>query len=206
MMAQVEWTKSGIPSKESIIDAAAAGMVSRHDDEYKEFMPDISFERAKEFLKKMIRLGHDSVLEHIVFQFWVSISRVASHQLVRHRIASYTQKSHRKERKLTLDDFVIPEQLDGKDREEWIDDIKKYIKTYEKWLEKGYAVDIARRKLPQETRTDLIMTINARSLRNFFRLRAEHVADFEIRDMALKMHMLIEKENLIFLFEDIPIE
>ncbi|TXT54321.1 MAG: Flavin-dependent thymidylate synthase [Candidatus Thorarchaeota archaeon] len=206
LMTKVEWTRSGVPSKESIIDATAAGMVSRHDDEYHEFVTEITFERAREFLEKMIRLGHDSVLEHIVFQFWVSISRVASHQLVRHRMASYTQKSHRKERILTEEDFVIPDNLSEEDREEWIKDIRQQIAIYEKWLEKGYDADIARRKLPQETRTDLVMTINARSLRNFFKLRAEHVADFEIREMAQKMYHLIKKEQLDFLFYDIGIE
>ncbi|NHI84076.1 MAG: FAD-dependent thymidylate synthase [Candidatus Thorarchaeota archaeon] len=199
----VGWTISGVPSPQSIIDAAAAGMVSRQDLCYEEFSKDINQEKAEEFLRKMIQWGHESVLEHIVFQFWVSISRVASHQLVRHRMASYTQMSLRKQRELTVESFVIPWQIKLEDLDEWISDIRHTIEIYNKWLEKGYGPDVARRKLTQETRTDVVITINARSLRNFFALRMAHDADFEIREMAERMHKLIEEKSLGFLFEDI---
>ncbi|TFG06387.1 FAD-dependent thymidylate synthase [Candidatus Thorarchaeota archaeon] len=203
---QVTWTRSGIPTAQMIIDAAAAGMVSRKDEAYHKFISSLSLERAKEFLTKMIRLGHESVLEHIVFQFWLSMSRVASHQQVRHRMASYTQMSLRKKRDLTIDDFVVPPQIKEDDLDEWIRDIKTTIATYNKWLGKGYDADVARRRLTQDARTDMIMTINARSLRNFFSLRAKHDADFEIREVARKMHHLIEQEGMVFLFDDIGFE
>ncbi len=189
-----------------LIDAAAAGMVSRKDEPYGEFVEDIDIARAKNFLKKMIGYGHESVLEHIVFQFWLSMSRVASHQLVRHRMASYTQMSLRKERDLSTEDFVIPPAIKDEDRSEWLQDTQVVIDTYRKWLDKGYDVDVARRKITQEARTDLVMTINARSLRNFFSLRAKHDADFEIREVARRMYQLIEEEELTFLFEDIGFE
>lgn len=203
---QVEWTESGVPTEQTIIDAAAAGMVSRKDEPYRSFVSGLDLERAREFLSKMIRLGHESVLEHINFQFWVSMSRVASHQQVRHRMASYTQMSLRKRRSLTADDFVVPPQIRPEDLDEWIADSRHVIETYEKWLDKGYDVDVARRKLTQESRTDMVMTINARSLRNYFSLRAKHDADFEINAVAKKMYQLIEKEGLAFLFEDIGFE
>jgi len=60
--------------------------------------------------------------------------------------------------------------------------------------------------LTQDARTDMVMTINARSLRNFFDLRAKHDADFEIHEVARKMYTLIQKEGLSFLFEDIGLE
>ncbi|MHA1768567.1 MAG: FAD-dependent thymidylate synthase [Candidatus Thorarchaeota archaeon] len=203
---QVEWTESGIPSTQSIIDAAAAGMVSRKDEPYDEFVSSLTLERAKEFLTKMIRLGHESVLEHIIFQFWLRMSRVASHQQVRHRMASYTQMSLRKERRLTANDFLVPPAVKDEDLDEWIADTEHVIATYEKWLKKGYDVDVARRKLTQEIGTDMIMTINARSLRNYFSLRARHEADFEIHAVARKIYALIDAEGLAFLFEDIGLE
>ncbi|MHA1928899.1 MAG: FAD-dependent thymidylate synthase, partial [Candidatus Thorarchaeota archaeon] len=164
---------------------------------------EIDLGRATGFLKKMIKLGHESVLEHITFQFWVSFSRVASHQLVRHRMASYTQMSLRKQRDLTPSDFIIPSDVKPEDVDEWVNDVQGTIATYNKWIEKGYNVDVARRKLTQGSRTDLVMTINARSLRNFFKLRMAHDADFEIRNMAQLMYELIENKSLSFLFEDI---
>jgi len=203
---KVSWTKSGAPTPQMIIDAAAAGMVSRKDEAYHEFVSDLSLERAKQFLTKMIKLGHESVLEHIVFQFWLSMSRVASHQQVRHRMASYTQMSLRKRRDLSTDDFAVPPQIKDEDLAEWLHDIQITIDTYNKWLEKGYDVDVARRRLTQDARTDMIMTINARSLRNFFGLRAKHDADFEIREVAKKMYHLIDDEGLSFLFDDIGFE
>jgi thymidylate synthase (FAD) len=206
MNIRARWTKSGIPTEQMLIDAAAAGMVSRKDEPYGEFVEDIDIARAKNFLKKMIGYGHESVLEHIVFQFWLSMSRVASHQLVRHRMASYTQMSLRKERDLSTEDFVIPPAIKEEDRSEWLQDTQVVIDTYRKWLDKGYDVDVARRKITQEARTDLVMTINARSLRNFFGLRAKHDADFEIREVARRMYQLIEEEELTFLFEDIGFE
>jgi len=189
-----------------LIDAAAAGMVSRKDEPYGEFVEEIDLARAKSFLKKMIKYGHDSVLEHIVFQFWLSMSRVSSHQLVRHRMASYTQMSLRKERNLSVEDFVVPPQITEEDLDEWKQDIQNTIDSYRKWLDKGYDVDTARRRISQDARTDLIMTINARSLRNFFNLRAKHDADFEIREVARRMYQLIVEEELSFLFEDIGFE
>ena len=203
---RVTWTKSGAPTHQMLIDAAAAGMVSRKDEAYHEFVEDLSLERAKEFLSKMIKLGHESVLEHIVFQFWLSMSRVASHQQVRHRMASYTQMSLRKKRDLTTGDFVVPPQIKDEDLAEWLYDVQSTIDTYNKWLEKGYDPDVARRRLTQDSRTDMIMTINARSLRNFFNLRAKHEADFEIREVAKKMYHLIEEDGLSFLFDDIGFE
>ncbi len=200
---RIKWTKSGVPTQQMIIDAAAAGMVSRKDEPYGEFVVDVDVAVAKKFLKKMISYGHDSVLEHVVFQFWLSMSRVASHQLVRHRMASYTQMSLRKKRDLTTDDFVIPPDIKEEDKEDWVQDIQATIDMYQKWLNKGYDVDVARRKITQEARTDMVMTINARSLRNFFDLRAKHDADFEIREVAKEMYKLIEQEELSFLFEDI---
>lgn len=121
-------------------------------------------------------------------------------------MASYTQMSLRKKRALTTDDFDMPPQIKPEDLEEWLNDIKKVIATYSKWLEKGYDVDIVRRRLTQDARTDMIMTINARSLSNFFNLRAKHEADFEIREVAKKMYHLIEQEGLSFLFVDIGFE
>jgi thymidylate synthase (FAD) len=206
MNIRIEWTKSGIPTEQMLIDAAAAGMVSRKDEPYGEFVKDLDLARAKSFLKKMIGYGHESVLEHIVFQFWLSMSRVASHQLVRHRMASYTQMSLRKERDLTNEDFVIPPAVKEEDRVEWQRDTQAVIDTYRKWLDKGYDVDVARRKITQEARTDLVMTINARSLRNFFGLRAKHDADYEIHEVANRMYKLIKEEELSFLFEDIGFE
>jgi len=165
----------------------------------------ISFQLAKDKVRKWIKMGHVSVLEHFVFSFDISLSRVASHQIVRHRIASYTQETLRVKHDFSTENIIIPPQIDDSDLNEWIHDMLQSFELYKKWLEKGYNRDVVRRFLPSGIRTGLRMTINARSLRNLFEQRLAKVADFEIRNIAERMVGLLFSRGYGFLFEDIPL-
>lgn len=156
-------------------------------------------------IKNWIKMGHTSVIEHFTFSFYLSISRVASHQIVRHRIASYTQTTMRVLRNFTTDDFVIPPQIKFNDLDEWVRDMQEAAKTYQKWLDKGYGVDVARRMVPAGFRTGIRVTINARSLRNLLDQRLDKHADFEIRDIATDMYKLLRDAGYGFLFEDLEL-
>lgn len=197
----VDWAINGIPTEIDIIAAAAAGMISRRDEPYYEYAQKLTYDEACAFLKKIIKWGHFSVLEHIHFSFYISLSRTGSHQLVRHRVASYTQSSRRKIRETF--GAVIPVEIKEEDRIEWIEDMLSSVKDYMKWLKKGYTVDTARRQLKEGLRTDLIFTVNARSLRNVFELRLDSHTDPEFRDIARAMYDLIKKAGYEFLFKDI---
>jgi thymidylate synthase (FAD) len=189
--------------------AITKGIVSdvlntRFDDAlYRDVTYELTFDEAKEKIRKWIKMDHTSILEHFVFSFYISVSRVVSHQLVRHRIASYTQKSMRVERSFTSEDFVVPPQIKEEDLDDWFKDMIDAAKRYDRWLAKGYSVDVARRMIPEGFRTGLRMTINARSLRNLLKLRLDPKADFEIKEMAKQMYDILDSFGFGFLFEDL---
>ncbi len=147
-------------------------------------------EQSKRIIKKIIRLGHYSVLEHASFTFGIeNISRVTSHQLVRHRIASYAQKSQRYTRIDPKENCVIPKDIahDQDFGQKFQNLSAQSTAFYLEMLKKGISPEDARYILPQAITTNIIFTANARELIHFFRLRCCNRAQWEIRELALKM-------------------
>ncbi len=133
--------------------------------------------------------GHHSVIEHASFTFAVhGVSRALTHQLVRHRLASYSQQS---QRYVDIDDFqpVIPESiLDDEHASEIFNDLMEKIqKIYNELKDSDIHKEDARYVLPNATKTNIIITMNARELWHFFSLRCCRRAQWEIRDMADRM-------------------
>jgi len=163
-------------------------------------------EKAKEFVDKLVSMGHESPIEHVVYTFGIEgISRACTHQLVRHRIASYSQQSQRyvseqSQKHGGVFDYIIPPSFKQAGREEWfkekMQEIQKYYDKAEEILKKaGYigeaAHQDARFLLPNAAETKIIVTMNARELFHFFRKRACNRAQWEIRDMAKGMYKLV---------------
>jgi thymidylate synthase (FAD) len=147
---------------------------------------DLSREQMAKFLHKVISAGHTSVLEHASFTFAVEgVSRALTHQLVRHRIASYSQQSQRYVR---LKDFgyVTPATISSKPRAKAKFDkvMAELSKAYAELAEMGVPVEDARYVLPNATTSNIVVTMNARSLHNFFELRSCLRAQWEIRKLA----------------------
>jgi len=131
-----------------------------------------SFEK---FLGKILKMGHLSVLEHAGFTFGIEgISRATSHQLVRHRLASYSQQSQRYV-KFKEPEFVTPVSLKEnlKLEQKFADTAASLYKFYNEMLEAGIPAEDARYILPNAAETKIIVTMNARELLHFFGLRAE---------------------------------
>jgi thymidylate synthase (FAD) len=154
-----------------------------------------SEKELQSILKEVMKLGHTSVVEHSCFSFAISdVSRSLTHQLVRHRIASYAQQSQRYVN-LNEPNYVMPPKI-AKNRQ-----MKKaYDKTmqeiwvhYNKLLKMGIPAEDARYILPNATCTNIIVTMNARSLLNFFELRCCLHAQWEIRQLANKMLTEVKK-------------
>lgn len=142
-------------------------------------------ENDKEYLAKRIEEGHLSVVEHASFTFAISgISRVCSHQLVRHRLASYSQQSQRYVKMDGGDWFVVPPTL--KDKPAYEELLRHSIRVYEELMNNVPKED-ARFTLPNATKTNIIVTMNARELLHFFRLRTCKKAQWEIRRLANRM-------------------
>jgi len=146
-------------------------------------------------LKQVLNLGHTSVIEHTNFTFAISdVSRSLTHQLVRHRIASYAQQS---QRYVDFKDpcYVTPPKIEkNKGMKKAYDLTMENIwKEYNKLLEMGIPVEDARFVLPNAACTNIIVTMNARSLMNFFELRCCLHAQWEIRHLANKMLTEVKK-------------
>jgi thymidylate synthase (FAD) len=149
-----------------------------------------------EFLAKILSLGHQSVLEHASFTFGIEgISRACSHQLVRHRLASYSQQS---QRYVTFkgDEFplVAPESVSSSPRrlEIFNEAIKAAARAYRELVDDGVPAEDARFVLPNAAETKIIVTMNARELLHFFELRCCERAQWEIRAMAVEMLRIVK--------------
>ncbi len=158
-------------------------------------------EGVKNILRRVIKSGHHSVLEHVNFTFLIEgISRVATHQLVRHRIASYSQQSHRYTR-IKRESFVIPENLSDEARKLIEKHIDASIDLYNKLIEMGVKKEDARFVIPQAVSSNIVVTMNARELLHFFSLRCCVRAQWEIRNCAVEMLRLVKRKAPI-IFEN----
>ena len=158
----------------------------------------------KTFIQSVIKLGHESVIEHASVTFKISdVSRSLTHQLVRHRLASYTQESQRYVKKLDFD-YVTPDSIIDKPElcEKYDDLMSKINELYSLFIQAGIKREDARYMLPNACTTSIWVTMNFRELRSFFKLRCDSHAQWEIRDMAKTM--LIECYNRFpIIFEDL---
>lgn len=178
-----------------------------------EIMDDLSEENTEKFLKMLMDFGHQSPIEHCSFSFAVEgVSRTLTHQLVRHRIASYSQRS---QRYVTEGQFqyIVPPAINENEeaRKLYVEAMESDQKTYDEianilklqyikeYLEKGMsekqaksaaekrAIEDARYVLPNACETKIMITMNARSLIHFFNVRCCERAQWEIREMAVLM-------------------
>lgn len=172
---------------------------------------DESEEQQAAFLRKMMRSGHDSPLEHVKFTFAVEgVSRALTHQLVRYRVASYSQQS---QRYVDMKQFgyIVPPSIAGDEamRTEFERCMNEIQRSYQDLLarfeEKGVtgerAHEDARFVLPQAGESKVVLTMNCRELLHFFGQRCCQRAQWEIRALA---HTMLElcREKLPPVFEN----
>lgn len=144
--------------------------------------------KSEEYLRKIVKNGHMSIIEHNVFVFYISgISRACSHQLVRKRIASFSQQS---QRYVSAENFeyVIPSSIEKSEHvDEYKEAIKQNLTFYLKMIENGISKEDARYVLPNSTTTQLIVSMNAHALIDFFVRRICTRSQWEIRKLAEMM-------------------
>jgi len=204
------------PDPERVVAAAAKLCYSRSGTE--DILRELSPEKTHKFIEKLMSIGHESPIEHVSFTFAVEgVSRVLTHQLVRHRIASFSQQS---QRYVALDqfDYVMPPMIEKNQKakelfeEAMADDQKKYNQlvdllqvTYvEEFKGHGDSDKVAKRKaekkaiedarfvFPNACETKIVFTMNARTLLHFFHHRCCERAQWEIRQMADAMLELVK--------------
>jgi thymidylate synthase (FAD) len=150
----------------------------------------------EKFLDKIMSLGHHSVLEHVSFTFAIEgISRVTTHQLVRHRIASFSQQSQRYVSHKEHFASIMPDTIAGNAKAQQIfaDMTETVHRAYGRLIELGIPAEDARYILPNATETKIIMTMNARELLHYFALRCCERAQWEIRAMSNEMLRLVKR-------------
>ncbi|MFH1474172.1 MAG: FAD-dependent thymidylate synthase [Candidatus Aenigmatarchaeota archaeon] len=160
--------------------------------------------KARKILKRVMSYGHVSVIEHASFTFSLEgVSRALTHQLVRHRIASFTQQSQRYVKITTDNDewYVIPPKYKDKKMEEFKKRMKIIAGWYQEALEKGLPSEDARFYLPNACKTNIVVTMNARELLHFFKLRCCARCQWELRNVAKEMLKKAKKVSPI-IFEN----
>ena len=155
------------------------------------------------FVKKIVDMGHFSVLEHISYTFAVEgISRACSHQVVRHRLASYSQKSQRYTAEKKGLPVVVPCSIKNntKQLEKFNNLMEQVYQVYTDMLDSGIPKEDARYIFPNACQTTILITMNARELlQAFFKVRCCKRAQWEVREMAYLMLDEVKKVSpLIF--------
>ncbi|RQD67014.1 MAG: FAD-dependent thymidylate synthase [Tindallia sp. MSAO_Bac2] len=199
------------PEPEKIV--AAAAKLCYSPSGATELMSNLEPDNVQHFVQLLTKMGHESPIEHISFTFSVEgVSRSLTHQLVRHRIASYSQKSQRYVREGGFA-YVVPPAIEEskQTRELFVEAMEEQQRIYDKLadhlsdryeqkhLEAGMsekkarsaaekkAIEDARYVLPNACETKIVVTMNARSLLHFFNIRCCNRAQWEIRELATEM-------------------
>jgi thymidylate synthase (FAD) len=151
----------------------------------------------EKWLQTRIKQGHESLIEHASATFYIKASRALTHELVRHRIASYSQRSQRYVKESKPDFITPPEMAVGADK-----DVAKIFQqamslawqSYRALLEAGVKAEIARYVLPNACSTEIICTWNLREIRHIIKLRTSLAALPEMREVAEKIKQIMQTE------------
>ncbi len=168
-------------------------------------------ESAKRFVRMLIRNGHEAMLEHSSMTVRFIVDRGVSHEIVRHRIASYAQESTRYcnySKDKFGNEITVIKPCDIRNDTEyvrWRTSCEEAERAYFSLLDYGATPQIARSVLPNSLKTELIMTANYREWRNFFRLRTTVAAHPQMRDVAVPLLNEL-KERIPVVFDDIAPE
>ncbi|TDB38751.1 MAG: FAD-dependent thymidylate synthase [Actinobacteria bacterium] len=160
-----------------------------------ELVESMSDEAVRKVLRTVISSGHLSTLEHASYTFAIDgVSRALTHQLVRHRLASFNQQSQRYVRYDAAPVMIEPPSVAGDTtaHEIFAEASAAAFEAYGRLLDAGVPAEDARYLLPNAMETKIVVTMNIRELFHFFELRCCKRAQWEIRDLALRMLALAE--------------
>lgn len=169
----------------------------------------ITEKSAGKFVQMIIKNGHESVLEHEKITVRIVCDRGVSHEIVRHRIASYSQESTRycnySDEKFCNEITVIKPLFwseDSKEYQLWRETVKRVEESYMSLITMGASPQEARSVLPNSLKTEIVVTMNLREWRHFFRLRSSEKAHPQMREIACMM-LIDFKKILPDIFTDI---
>lgn len=166
----------------------------------------ISPESAPKFIKGILKSGHESVIEHVNLTIKFICDRGISHEIVRHRIASYSQESTRycnygKANEVTfIKPFFFIE--DSPNYNYWELAMAECEHQYLALIKNGARLQEARSVLPNSLKTEIVCTMNLRSWRHFFKLRTHKTAHPQMRELVIPL-LLDLKGKIPIIFDDI---
>lgn len=165
----------------------------------------ISKDSAKKFVKMIINNGHESVLEHEKITVRIICDRGVTHEIVRHRIASYSQESTRycnyKSRGIKVIKPIFFVESEEK-YDIWRKAMESAETAYNKLIELGSSPQEARSVLPNSLKTEIVVTYNLREWRHFFKLRCSKKAHPQMREVTLPL-LEVFKQKIPVVFDDI---
>ncbi len=153
-------------------------------------------EEIEKLVRFVVKSGHLSTTEHISFTFAIEgVSRALTHQLVRHRLASYNQQSQRYVKFYGNYNYITPPSVKNnpKINTKFVQMIDNIHKFYEEMLSAGVEAEDARYILPNASETKIIVSMNARELLHFFTVRCCNRAQWEIKNLAIEMLKIVKK-------------
>ncbi len=159
-----------------------------------ELMETMPEDRVRSVLATIMRSGHFSTLEHACYTFAVDgVSRALTHQLVRHRLASFNQQSQRYVKYTDGLETIKPDTIANNEEANRVFDevIAATKEGYQDLIELGIPAEDARYLLPNAAETKIVITMNARELTHFFEMRCCNRAQWEIRELAHRMLDLV---------------
>lgn len=168
----------------------------------------ITEDSAKEFVHMLIARGHEAMIEHVSVSVKFIVDRGISHELVRHRIASFAQESTRycnySKDKFGNEITVIKPCFwnDDVKYQRWLIEVASAESTYIDLLNSGATAQEARSVLPNSLKTEIVVTMNLREWRHFFRLRCSKAAHPQMRQVTIPL-LAEMKERLPVFFDDI---
>ena len=186
----------------------------------------ITDDSAERFIKNIIKNGHESVLEHVSITLRVICDRGVTHELVRHRIASYSQESTRYcnysndkfgneltfikpcfwENRYNTDECEMSIGFECRNEyEQWLKCMASIEQCYFAMLEHGATPEQVRSIFPNSLKTEIVMTMNLREWRHFLKLRTSNKAHPQMREVALITLNLL-KDKIPVVFDDIKEE
>ncbi len=168
----------------------------------------ITSDSARKFIARIIKMGHESVLEHEKITVRFICDRGVSHEIVRHRIASYTQESTRYCNYKSQGIKIIEPLFFVNDPEKykiWLKVMRVCEKAYTDLINAGANPEEARSVLPNSLKTEIIVTFNLRQWRHFFKLRCSQKAHPQMREIAIPLLKKFQ-ELIPVVFDDIKID
>lgn len=154
---------------------------------------------AEKLIKGVIKAKHFGCIEHVSLTVKFICDRACSHQLVRHRLMSFNQKSQRYCKEDNLE-VIKPEGL--KNTSIWLESCRQAENAYAELIRRGEKPEVARGVLPNSTATEIYATANLREWRHFFELRCDRTAQKDIRMLALELLCQMFEKYPVF-FEDL---